>query len=492
MPSSSQVAIRPIIRAGCISNGPMVASNERKLVGDRTGPVECPDHLSCRSRFGLWTTIALLSVALMHGVCAAQPGRAQTKKPSAAFRLLYGFTGGSDGYLPFGGLAFDSNGALYGTSFFGGTGSGSCQAGCGTVFQLLPTANGPWTQNTIHSFTGYPSDVSNSYAHVTFDSAGNLYGTAGDGGQNLCFTDSCGGIFELSLANGVWKESVIYNFNKHTGETPYSGVTLYKGVLYGTTWFGPETKNDVGSGTVFTLAEGNGAWKHKIIHSFVNGVDGYEPYADLVFDKKGNAYGSTPYGGTSYSGDIFKLVHNGNGWTETLLYSFPSNYVSGAYPSTLVFDSSGNLYGVTSSGGTTTGQDCRTYGCGTVFELKHGKTGWRQIILYEFAGGSDGYSPSAGLVFDNAGSLYGTTFLGGTGTCQFYQYPGCGTVFKLTRATDGKWHKTTLYNFAGGSDGEFPNDGNLILDDAGHLYGATLGGATYGSSGYGTVYQITP
>jgi hypothetical protein len=96
------------------------------------------------------------------------------------------------------------------------------------------------------------------------------------------------------------------------------------------------------------------------------------------------------------------------------------------------------------------------------------------------------------VVFDNAGSLYGTTFLGGTGTCQFYQYSGCGTVFKLTLATDGKWHKTTLYNFTGGSDGEFPNSGNLILDATGDLYGATLGGASYDSSGYGTVYRITP
>ena len=450
-------------------------------------------HLMFLSRFGRVAMSILLSLALINAASTAQTGKAKTKMPSARFKLLYGFTGGSDGYNPQGGLVFDDNGALYGTTFFGGTVNNECNVGCGTVFRLART-NRHRKLETIHSFAGYPNDVGHSYAHVTFDKSGNLYGTAGGGGLNLCFDGfPCGGIFNLSPSRGGWDESVIYNFTKHSGETPYSGLTLYKGVLYGTTWFGPESKGNVGNGTVFTLALENGSWKHKIIHAFAGGVDGYEPYADLVFDKNGNPYGSTPYGGTSYSGDIFKLVRNGKGgWNETLLYSFASNYVSGAYPSALVFDSSGNLYGVTSSGGTTTGQDCRIYGCGTVFELKHGKTGWRQIILYKFAGGGDGYSPGAGLVFDNAGSLYGTTFLGGTGTCQFGQYPGCGTVFKLIRATDGKWHKTTLYNFAGGSDGEFPNNGNLILDDAGHLYGATLGGAAYGSSGYGTVYQITP
>ena len=445
------------------------------------------------SRFGRVAMSVLLSLALMNAVSTAQTGKAQTKTPGATFRLLYSFTGGSDGYSPKGGLVFDDDGALFGTSFLGGTFNGQCPAGCGTVFRLVPN-NGDWKLETIHSFAGYPTDVGHSYAHVTFDKSGNLYGTADDGGANLCFYGfPCGGIFKLSPSRGGWDESVIYNFTKHSGEHPYSGLTLYKGVFYGTTWFGPESSGNVGDGTLFTLALENGAWTHKIIHAFAGGVDGYEPYGDLVFDNDGNAYGSTPYGGRSLSGDIFELIPNGKGgWAETLLYIFPSNYVSGAYPSTLVFDSSGNLYGVTDTGGTTKGHDCRIYGCGTVFELKHSKTGWRQIILYEFAGGSDGYAPSAGLVFDNAGNLYGTTLVGGTGTCQFYQYPGCGTVFKLTRATDGKWHKTTLHNFTGGSDGEFPNSGTLILDAAGHLYGATLGGASYDSSGYGTVYRITP
>jgi uncharacterized repeat protein (TIGR03803 family) len=443
------------------------------------------------SRFGRVAMSVLLSLALINAASTAQTGKDQTKTPGATFTLLYSFTGGSDGYSPQGRLVFDDHGALLGTTFFGGTFNNACNVGCGTVFRLART-NRHWKLETIHSFAGYPNDVGHSSAHVTFDNSGNLYGTAGDGGLNLCFAGfPCGGIFKLSPSGGGgWGESVIYNFTKHSGESPIAGLMLYKGVLYGTTPFGPESKGDVGHGTVFTLALEKGAWMHKIIHAFAGRIDGYETQRDLIFDNDGNAYGSTPYGGTSQFGDIFELVPNGKGgWEEKLLYSFPSNYLGGANPSTLISDSGGNLYGVTSSGGT----GCQPSGCGTVFELKHSKTGWRQIILYEFAGGSDGYSPYAGLVFDNAGGLYGTTFFGGTGTCRFDEFLGCGTVFKLTRATDGKWHKTTLYNFAGANDGEFPSDGTLTLDNVGRLYGATVGSASIGAgSGYGTVYRITP
>jgi hypothetical protein len=463
-------------------------SGKPEIVGARAAQSECLDHSPCRLRFGFWTTMALLSLALTSSICAAQAG-GQIKKPSAAFRLLYGFTGAGDGYLPFGGLAFDKNGALYGTNFFGGTVNNSCPVGCGTVFQLLPTTNGPWTQNTLHSFAGYPSDVGHSYAHVTFGTKGNLFGTAGDGGKNLCFADSCGGIFELSFANGVWQESVIYNFDKHSGETPYSGMTLYKGVLYGTTWFGPQKKGNVGYGTVFALTRGtNGQWKHKIVHAFDISTDGYEPYADLFIDNRagkcchGNLYGSTQVGGPQGEGNTFKLLPGSDGtWSEKLLY--PSG------TSTLTMDSKGTLYGTIGGGGSS---NCEG-GCGTVFKLQvvPGK-GWQLSTLYEFQGGNDGYAPDAGLVFDAAGNLYGTTFLGGNDSCQFYQYSGCGTVFQLIPAGNGTWNKTTLYYFTGGDDGEFPSDGTLILDNAGRLYGTTLGGATYGSSGYGTVYQITP
>ena len=431
------------------------------------------------SRFGRGATSVLLSLVLINGSRAADR-KVQTKRPSAVFHLLYTFTGGADGYNPQAGVVFDEHGALYGTTFFGGT------AGFGTVFRLAPTGHGSWTLDTIHSFAGYPNDVSNSYAHVTFDQEGNLYGTAGTGGRNLCFIDSCGGIFKLSAANGGWKESVIYNFTKNSGETPAADLTFYKDVFYGSTWFGPEKKNEVGYGTLFSLTRGkNDVWKHQMIHAFDLYKDGYEPSVDLLLDNRkccpGNIYGSTPYGGTSGNGNVFKLIPgSGGSWGEKLLYPSGS--------SALTMDSHGNLYGTTGGG-----SDKCVGGCGTVFELQFvPKQGWRKITLYEFGGGSDGESPDSAVVFDTKGNLYGTTLLGGTGTCHFYQFSGCGTVFKLSPRGDGTWQKTTLHNFTGRDDGEFPTGGTLIFDHAGCLYGTTLGGATYGSSGYGTVYRITP
>jgi uncharacterized repeat protein (TIGR03803 family) len=438
------------------------------------------------SSLSVTVSILLLAVLMCAG-STAQTESLETNTPSAKFQLLYTFTGGSDGYAP-NGLTFDVKGALYGTTSGGAT-------GVGTVFQLKPEVGGGWTLNTIHSFAGGPSDVGYPSSRVVFDRKGSLYGTGSDGGPNACIFDSCGGIFEISPSQTGWSETLIFSFNTRSGGTPYAGLTPYKDLFYGATEFGPESHGNVGNGTAFTIALENGSWKHKIIHAFAGPVnDGSEPISDLIFDKNGNVYGSTISGGTNSFGTIFKLTPNGKGgWSEELLYSFPSSYVGGAFPSDLVLDSSGNLYGVTASGGKIEHPECAYGGCGTVFELKHSKMGWRHIILYEFAGGSDGYSPDAGLVFDSAGNLYGTTVLGGNGTCIYDQiYPGCGTVFKLRPAAHGQWHKTILHNFTGGSDGEYPNYGTLLLNDTGHLYGTTFGGAGYGGSGSGTIYQVTP
>jgi uncharacterized protein YceK len=440
-----------------------------------------PRHLALRAAL----VGVVVALALGAGARSAAAGAVHSSKGRVKFKTLYTFTGGSDGYLPYSGLVFDAKRNLYGTTFFGG----ATQVCCGTVFQLAPKPGGSWSLNTIHIFVGSPDDVAHSYAHLTFDQRGNLYGTGGAGGPNFCpaLMDFCGGIFRLTRSNSGWKESLIFNFSSSSGDTPFASLTLFKGDLYGSTWFGPEKTNDPGNGTVFLLGPGRqNEWKHHTIYSFKGGADGYEPSSDLVLDRQGNVYGSTPYGGGS--ADIFELTRNSRGgWKEKLVYSFPPTGSGSSWPSTLILDSAGNLYGATAEGG----HGCRS-GCGTIFELKRGKTGWQEITLYQFAGGSDGYNPSGGLVFDAQGNLYGTTFLGGTGKCQFYSSPGCGTVFKLTHAKDGTWHKTTLHNFTGGSDGEFPGFGSLIFDSAGNLYGTSEGGATFGSSGFGTVFEITP
>ena len=392
---------------------------------------------------------------------------------------LYSFTGASDGYLPFGGLVFDAAGNLYGTNFFGGTINSSCPVGCGTVFQLTPSG-GAWTFNTLHSFAGDATDVGHSYAHVTFDPHGNLFGTGGTGGgPGDCYSgESCGGVFELSRSN-AWKESVIFSFTPNTGLTPYSGLTFEKGSFYGTTWFGPGSKRVVGDGTVYSLSLGkNGVWNHAIVHSFTGGNEGYEPSADPVFDPQGHLYGSTPYGGTAQAGDIFELTRGSTSWTL--------NVIDNTNASTLIVDKSGNLYGSSvKEVPRIVRADAELFSSSST----HPQAGDRPLSTSSLMSPM-GSLPGA-LVFDAEGNLYGTTMLGGTGTCEFFQYPGCGTVFKLVPAK-GSWQKTTLYNFIGGTDGEFPNGNALVMDSSGNLYGATLGGATYGSSGYGTIYEIQP
>jgi uncharacterized repeat protein (TIGR03803 family) len=105
--------------------------------------------------------------------------------------------------------------------------------------------------------------------------------------------------------------------------------------------------------------------------------------------------------------------------------------------------------------------------------------------LYKFKGCPDGRDPLAGLIFDQAGNLYGTTELGGSG-----DYNDSGTVFKLTPNQNGGWTQSVLYSFCslgGCPDGLEPYAG-LIFDQAGRLYGT----AAYGGHGYGTVFKLTP
>ncbi len=168
---------------------------------------------------------------------------------------------------------------------------------------------------------------------------------------------------------------------------------------------------------------------------------------------------------------------------EKTLYTFPGGSRGDDPQTGVVSDSEGNLYGTTDYGG--------TYGWGTVFELKHSQTGWIEEVLYSFEGSSNGFTPSGNLLIDKAGNLYGTTFYGGTGSGCEDDSGGCGTVYELTWET-GTWKKTVLYNFCsanGCSDGATPY--GLTFDKAGNIYG-TAGGGTGCEYGCGVVYELTP
>ena len=202
-----------------------------------------------------------------------------------------------------------------------------------------------------------------------------------------------------------------------------------------------------------------------VMHSFGTRNDGQNPTANLIRDVQGNLYGTTPAGGLYGNGTVFKLSNG----TETVLYNFQNGNGDGQTPrGTLVFDSTGNLYGTTSGGG--------IYGKGTVFELSPGGA---ETVLYNFGNGADGQNPYAGVIFDNSGNLYGTTRLGGS-----FSY---GTAFELSRNGAGGWTETGLYSFGAG-----PNDGRnpeavLVPDSSGNLYGTTVHG---GANGFGTVFEL--
>lgn len=300
-------------------------------------------------------------------------------------------------------------------------------------------------------------------------------------------------IFGISLAAyaSAQTELVVYSFAGGKAEAfPLSALVAdSEGNLYGTTVEGG--KNNYG--TVFELIPTKKGFRQRILHSF-KGADGTNPYAKLTFDGNGNLYGTAYYGGTrncdsAGCGTVFKLSPTAHGWKETTVYRFEGGS-DGAFPaSEVIFDSAGNMYGTTSSGGGTLtgacGQDGYV-GCGTVFQLTETQKGtWNEMVLHAFTGNDDGEFLYAGLVLDSLGNLYGTTEEGGNAGC--FASLGCGTAFTLSPRY-GVWAKSTIYTFSGGTDAGGPS-GSLVFDVSGNLYGTSISGGAIGS---GTVYQLSP
>ena len=237
------------------------------------------------------------------------------------------------------------------------------------------------------------------------------------------------------------------------------------------------------------------AGTEKVLFRF-NYTNGSLPdYGPIVMDSAGNIFGTTDYGGDSPNctlgcGTVFELKPGANGrWTETVIHSFSGN-PDGANPfAGLAMDAAGNLYGITAYGGTAT--NC-TSGCGTVFELSPDGTGrWREHILYSFKGTPDGSEPDGALALDSAGNVYGTTYFGGASpNCTL----GCGTVFKLQPALNGRWSERVLYSFTGTPDGANPWAVKPVQDAAGNIYGTTYYGGdnTNCTTGCGTVFELSP
>jgi uncharacterized repeat protein (TIGR03803 family) len=196
------------------------------------------------------------------------PASKANKQPSATEKVIYSFAGGADGAFPQSDLIVDSGGNLYGTTLFGGGGTGTgCTGGCGTVFELKRTQSG-WKEQVLYSFQGNSGDGKYPEAGLVFDTTGNLYGTTVEG-----VGSQCGTIFKLAPnGKGGWTESVLYSFD-------------------------------------------------------CKGSAGLYPSSDLVFDRQGNLYGTAPQGGVTAGcnncGTVFELTPQSNGsWTESTLHQF--------------------------------------------------------------------------------------------------------------------------------------------------------------------------
>ena len=321
------------------------------------------------------------------------------------------------------------------------------------------------TFKVLHKFSGSP-DGSWPTDNPVSDAAGNLYGVTEFGGTGSCPIKGhkgCGTVFKRDTSG---KLTVLHSFTGGTtdGSNPTGFLVWDKaGNAYGTTLDGGSS----GLGVVFKV---DTSGTESVLHSFTGGSsDGAMPSGGLIIDAKGNLYGVTGAGGLHEFGVVFKVDTSG---TESVLHSFTENFPEGGHPyyTSLLMDSKGTLYGVTTFGGSA--------GSGTLYKLNKKGT---LTTLHSFTGGgpdsSDGCIPEGNLVMDKNGNIYGTTF--GTGP----RCGGAGTVWKMSE----KGTYTVLHNFVGGaSDGANPGLG-VAMDAKANLYGSTVGG---GASGLGTVYGL--
>jgi uncharacterized repeat protein (TIGR03803 family) len=350
------------------------------------------------------------SAGNLYGIAGSDTeGAAYELSPSSGgiwtLKILHEFTSLSDG-IPTAGLIMDTSGNLYGTCLFGGT------SYYGTVYELERISNGTWRKKVLHNFVNNGIDGNYPGATLTFDKAGNLYGTTQEGGlKNVCV------VFKLTpYAGGTgWNETILYSFpyqEKHWNDLNFPLALDSAGNLYGVSDQGDDGPY------VFKLSPtSKGAWTLTTLYTFGAAPAPSSPFSGVVFDSAGNLYGSTALGGTEGSGTVYELSPSSSGaWTETTLVDFPSSCSPACLPEAgITVDSSGNIFGTAVAEGTS----------GTAYEVSpNGVGAWTLSILHNFAGGADGAAPD-GVLLDVSGNLYGTTSEGGGAK-------GRGTVYEIT------------------------------------------------------------
>jgi len=374
------------------------------------------------------------TVLLTLGILVLTTGVWLTSPPTvvaSSGKIIYSFAGGADGAYPESDLILDAAGNLYGTTREGGTG------GCGTLFKLTRSRDG-WRHQVFYSFAEGYVDGCGPKAGLVFDHAGNLYGTTAAGGSG-----GCGTVFKFAPnSHGGWTESVLHSFScsNSDGRDPNTDLVFdSQGNLYGTT---QGDLNGNALGTVFMLTPSpGGAWKEATIYVFAGAPDGAIPVSGVIPDADGSIYGTTEYGGRGACKDyakfspppgcgvLYKLTPSGGGWTETVIYNFFRGQGSAKILSSgLTLDKSGRFFGTSSYGGD---------GYGASYQLEQTKKGWEQTILHRFWGPPDGEFPVGRLAMGPQGELFGVTG---------------GTVFEIEHTTSG-WKERVLFTFDSNSFG---------------------------------------
>lgn len=417
------------------------------------------------------------------------------------FRVLHSFTGKWDGSRPYGPVLFDPAGSIYGTTQVGGNMANcAAESGCGLVYKLS-SSSGSWIENPIF---GFASSATGAIPHgnLVMDASGDIFGVAlAGGGATNCtqVVEGCGLVYELTpTSSGPWNETVLQTFNNGSeGGNPEDGLVADgAGNFYGTASSGGSTNHCGGSGcgVVYKLSPtSTGGWEQQILYAFTGGADGGIPTSKLIFDASGNLYGTAYLGGDLVPcgpegcGVVFELSPSSSGtWIETVLHAFAGNQHGDGYVpfGALAFDAAGNLYGTTYNGGTPS--TCNLVGCGVIYKLTPTASGWKETLIHDFQGGSDGANPPFGVTLDAAGNVYGVTSAGGFLTdCSGL---GCGVVFKFSTDARGQWQETLLHQFTGGNDGASPS-ASLTFGPDGKLYGVTVLG---GTSNAGIVFNVAP
>jgi uncharacterized repeat protein (TIGR03803 family) len=344
-----------------------------------------------------------------------------------------------------------------------------------TLALLLQVSAQTTEVKVLHNF-GSSNDGNVPSGSLLIDSSGSLYGATGGGPGEYGY----GTVFELApQANGEWAETIVHAFTGGSGGSDPWGAPLFdtRGNLY----FTVQGYGSADIGGIFSFTPGTNGWTYSVPYTGGAGPG-------LLMDRLGNLYGAIGLGDYFGLGAIGELSPVPRGWTYTQLYSFtcqPSCADGYGPPAPPIWDSRGNLWGVTTYGGISDSPCVTEEGCGVIFVMTpDGDGAWTYHVIHRFASSpTDGQFPLAGLALDSEGNFYGDTDGGGT--------HGLGIIFRFS-VTDGKVQASVIHNFSNCSTGCYP-EGTLAIDSAGNLYGMAQGGPnSCGGPSCGVVFKLAP